>query len=110
MNDQPSLRFWRLSTTIIDGLNVGDYKLKETKAPDNFNLMQGEKDVTITQNGEALEKHLLANTNNKEISKSAYWYQTVVDKRISVLPVALMPYAFRSQLKVRPSAMISSSS
>lgn len=71
---------------IVDGLNVGTYKLKETKAPENFNLMQGEKDVTITQNGEALEKHLLANTNDKENSKSAYWYQTVVDKRISGLP------------------------
>ena len=30
--------------------------------------------------------HLLANTNDKEKSKSAYWYQTVVDKRISGLP------------------------
>ena len=76
----------RKGKIIIDGLNVGTYKLKETKAPDNFNLMQGEKDVIITQNGEAQEKHLLANTNDREHSKSAYWYQTVVDKRISGLP------------------------
>ena len=70
---------------IIIGLPVGDYKLNETKAPNGYNRMTEPKDVHIKQStGET--KYILDNTNDPNNGDSAYWYETIVDKKISGLP------------------------
>ena len=68
---------------LINGLDVGKYKLKETKAPTGYNLMTNEPEITLAQ---ASTKMWLSNTNNKDQSNSAYWYQPVEDSKISILP------------------------
>mgnify|MGYP004577017171 FL=1 len=72
---------------IVDGLGVGKYKLEETKAPSGYNRMTEKKDVTIAQNGDAAKKQYLNSTNDETKFESAYWYEKIVDKKISGLPV-----------------------
>lgn len=72
---------------IVDGLGVGKYKLVETKAPSGYNRMTEEKTVTIEQNGGATKKQYLNSTNDETKAESAYWYEKIVDKKISGLPV-----------------------
>mgnify|MGYP004591318881 CR=1 FL=1 len=68
---------------LVKGLDVGKYKLKETKAPQGYNLMVNEPEITLAQSN---TKMYLSNTNDPEVEQSAYFYQPVEDSKISILP------------------------
>ncbi len=75
---------------VIDGLDAGDYTLKEVKAPDGYFIVNENIQFTIT--GEKIEAALTgkvatgSSTGNEAGTADGYYHKTVYNSTVYVLP------------------------